>query len=224
MQHDRGERRMSLDPRRKQHTFRYIADLDQQADSATARCPPTLVHDDPNRPPRRRPTREFNAPDLARQRGGEAPTWGTGASSPPSGGRLNDSLPVQKHGAYHRELPRRSRAGRRAYDRMTHGKATVRGRDQYDVTFWDTRKKVHGRRRRGSSTATRRSSTGDLLDQGDYMYDAVRRPRVAGIASRCGDEAHQLAGGVDDLPAGDLGRRRAARRRTASSASPRSTA
>ena len=28
MQHSQ-ERRMSLDPRRKQHTFRYIADLDQ---------------------------------------------------------------------------------------------------------------------------------------------------------------------------------------------------
>ena len=42
MQHS-GERRMSLDPRRKQHTFRYIADLDQGG--AALSLP--LGHDDP---------------------------------------------------------------------------------------------------------------------------------------------------------------------------------
>ena len=66
------------------------------------------------------------------------------------------------------------RGSPKPYDRMTHGQATVRGRDPYDVTFWDTRKKVHPPATR--LDPTRRSSTGDLLDQGDYMYDPYRRP------------------------------------------------
>ena len=82
--------------------------------------------------------------------------------------------PVQKHGAYHPERTHSPRGSPKPYDRMTHGKATVRGRDQYDVTFWDTRKKVHPPATR--LDPTRRSSTGDLLDQGDYMYDPYRRP------------------------------------------------
>ena len=166
MQHS-GERRMSLDPRRKQHTFRYIADLDNSADSALSL---PLGHDDPNLPLRMADTR-FRTP-----LGNEAAkhlTWGTGPSSPPKRRTLNDS-PVQKHGAYHPERTHSPRGSPKPYDRMTHGKATVRGRDQYDVTFWDTRKKVHPPATR--LDPTRRSSTGDLLDQGDYMYAPYRRP------------------------------------------------
>ena len=78
MQHS-GERRMSLDPRRKQHTFRYIADLDQQADSQLSL---PLGHDDPNLPLRSR----HGVPHAARQRGDEAPR-GTGPSRRRCGGR-----------------------------------------------------------------------------------------------------------------------------------------
>ena len=84
MQHS-GERRMSLDPRRKQLTFRYIADLDNSADRALSL---PLGHDDPNLPLRMADTR-FRTP-----LGNEAAkhlTWGTGPSSPPKRRTLNDS-------------------------------------------------------------------------------------------------------------------------------------
>lgn len=80
MQHS-GERRMSLDPRRKQHTFRYIADLDQ---GSTTKLSLPLGHDDPNLPLRMADTR-FRTP-----LGNEAAkhlTWGTARRRRRSGAR-----------------------------------------------------------------------------------------------------------------------------------------